>query len=93
MRALVSRAVPAALALAFFAQAAVAQEPAGSWRGQWFDIKSGHKGPLKATIVKCDDTHYRATFTGRFFAVFPFRFSAVLTVTGQDGDAVLLGFV
>jgi hypothetical protein len=90
MKTLTSRAALAALAFVLFAQAAPAQEVAGQWRGRWFDTKSGHQGPLKATIVKCDDARYNATFTGRFFGVFPFRFGAVLTVTGQEGDAVLL---
>ena len=85
-----SRAALAAFAFAFAVQFAAAQEVAGFWRGTWHDTKSGHQGPLKATIVKCDDTHYKATFTGRFAGVVPFKFSAVLTVTGVEGDAVIL---
>lgn len=85
-------ASPAALAFAFLflVQAASAQEVAGHWRGTWLDTKTGHQGPLKATITKCDETRYNAVFTGRFFGVLPFRFAAVLTVTGTEGDAVLL---
>lgn len=90
MRTVAFRAALAALAFVVCIHAAPAQEVAGYWRGQWQDTKSGHKGPLKADIVRCDDTHFRATFTGRFFGVFPFRFSTVLAVTGYEGDAVLL---
>jgi hypothetical protein len=90
MRTIVIRVSLAAIAFIIGAHAAPAQEVAGHWRGQWNDTKSGHKGPLKANIVKCDDAHYRATFTGRFFGVFPFRFSTVLAITGHEGDAVLL---
>lgn len=70
--------------------AAQATDLSGCWSGCWQDCKSGHHGPLKATFCKCDDAHYRVTFSGRFFAVIPFRYSVVLTVTGQDGDKVLL---
>lgn len=82
----------AAIVVIFFSltQFASAQDPAGFWRGNWSDTKSGHQGPMKATITKCDDTHYKATFTGRFFGVIPFRFHAILTVTGVDGDALIL---
>lgn len=79
-----------ALALLFAAGSLRAQDPAGHWRGTWTDFKSGHHGPLKATITRCDDTHYRAVFNGRFFGILPFRFDAILTVTGVDGDAVLM---
>ena len=77
------------LALAF-AQLASAQDLSGNWRGTWRNTAKGHHGPLRASITQCDDQHYKAVFTGRFFAVFPFRFSAVLTVTGQEGNDVLL---
>lgn len=67
-----------------------AQDAAGFWRGTWTDTNTGHTGPLKATITRCDDTHYRAVFTGRFFGVVPFRFAATLTVVGVEGDTLLL---
>lgn len=72
------------------APAASATDLAGCWRGCWEDCKSGHSGPLKARFEKCDDAHYRATFSGRFFKVIPFRYSVVLNVVGQDGASVLL---
>jgi hypothetical protein len=84
-------------ALAFVAAAwlgiadvAKAQDLSGRWTGHWEDSRSGHCGPLRATICKCDDQHYQAVFTGRYFGVLPFRFRATLTVTGQHGDKVLL---
>jgi len=69
---------------------AFAQDLSGCWHGTWDDCNSGHSGPLRATISKCDDQHYRAVFTGRFFKVIPFRFETVLEVTGQADDKVLL---
>lgn len=63
---------------------------AGSWSGSWQSCTSGHKGPLHATFCKIDDSHYRASFHGRFFVVVPFRYSVTLTVTGQEGDKVTL---
>jgi len=62
----------------------------GCWTGRWEDCKSGHSGPLKARFEKCDDIHYRATFTGRFLKVFPFRFRTTLNVTGQEEGRILL---
>jgi hypothetical protein len=67
-----------------------AQDLTGCWHGTWNDCKSGHSGPLRATVSKCDDRHYHAVFTGRFFKVIPFRFETVLEVTGQADDKVLL---
>jgi len=67
-----------------------AQDLCGAWSGHWEDCKSGHCGPLQATFCKCDDTHYKVTFTGRFFKVFPFRYSVVLNVIDQKGDKFYL---
>jgi hypothetical protein len=64
----------------------------GKWKGTWQDTQSGHHGPLKATFAKCDDSHYHVVFTGRFFMVFPFRYSVTLDVTGTvDGKTMLSG--
>ena len=61
----------------------------GSWSGHWQDCRSGHSGKLWAEFCKCDDCHYRVTFTGRFFKIFPFRYSVVLNAI-QEGDKVVL---
>ena len=80
------------LALPFFLLPSIAKatDLTGNWSGHWVDTKSGHTGPLHATFRKCDDDHYRVTFTGRFFKVIPFRYSVELTVTGRDQDKVFL---
>ncbi len=44
---------------------------------------------MGAEFCKCDDCHYRVTFTGRFFKAFPFRYTVVLNAR-QEGDKVLL---
>ncbi len=67
-----------------------AQDLTGHWCGTWNDCKSGHEGPLRATFSKCDDAHYRAVFTGRFFKVIPFRFATTLDVAGQKDGVVQL---
>ncbi len=80
------------LGLFIFGAAAPAQatDLCGPWSGCWEDCKSGHHGPLNAAFVPCGDNHYRVTFTGRFFKVFPFRYSVVLNVTGREGDKIFL---
>jgi hypothetical protein len=79
--------------LAFFSrqQWSQASDLTGRWVGHWEDCRSGHSGPLRATFCKCDDTHYRVDFQGRFALIIPFRYSVTLTVTGQENDTVLLG--
>ena len=73
-----------------FATVTQAADLTGCWRGFWEDCNTGHHGPLKAHFCKCDDCHYKVTFTGRFMKVIPFRYSVVLNVTNQDGDRVYL---
>lgn len=65
-------------------------ELAGRWSGCWADRNSGHQGPLKARFEACGPEGYRVVFTGRFFAVLPFRYAANLNVVGREGDKVLL---
>lgn len=82
-----------ALVVTFFALPATtdAQELSGHWSsGHWVDNKSGHTGPLKADFHCCGPDAYRVTFTGRFWKVFPFRYTVTLTVTGRSGDRVFL---
>lgn len=62
----------------------------GSWSGHWQSCSSGHQGPMNATFCKIDDAHYRVDFRGRFFKVFPFRYSVTLNVVSQTEDAVEL---
>ena len=67
-----------------------ATDISGCWSGSWRSCKSGHHGPMTATLCKVDDTHYRASFRGRFWRVFPFRYSTMLTVKSDDGQTVTL---
>ena len=67
-----------------------ATDISGCWSGSWLSCKSGHHGPMTATLCKVDDTHYCATFRGRFWKVFPFRYSTTLTVKSDDGETVTL---
>lgn len=62
----------------------------GRWSGCWSDRNSGHQGPLKARFEACGSDRYRVVFTGRFFAVLPFRYAVTLDVVGREGDKVLL---
>lgn len=45
---------------------------------------------MTASLCKMDATHYSATFRGRFWKIFPFRYSTVLTVTSEDAKTVQL---
>src|ERR1700675_3687993 len=91
-----SRAVLAAAVFLLANSIAAAQEPAavpdltGNWSGLWESCKNGHHGPLSARFCKTDDGHYEVVFRGRFFKVVPFRYATALTVTGYEGDRVLL---
>jgi hypothetical protein len=68
---------------------AQAADLSGSWSGYWTSDNTGHRGPLRCTMVQLSDGSYEAHFSGRFFKVLPFRYSVVLNVI-QDGDTVLL---
>lgn len=68
---------------------ALADGPEGRWRnGSWTDNNTGHQGPLRGHFRQTNDGNYRAVFTGRFFAVIPFRFATTLQVVGREGDQV-----
>jgi hypothetical protein len=62
----------------------------GNWSGHWSDTKSGHTGPLRAVFRPCDEDHYRVTFSGRFFKVFPFRYTVILSVADREADRIFL---
>ena len=51
----------------------------GCWRGCWVSFCSGHTGKLRGSICQCDATHFRATFTGTFWKIIPFKYTVVLT--------------
>jgi hypothetical protein len=65
----------------------------GGWSGQWSSESSGHKGPLQARISENPAGDYRIAFRGRFFVVFPFRYTATLSPvgTGANGEVYLAG--
>ena len=63
---------------------------AGSWSGNWFSDGSGHKGTMKAVFRSVGPDSYEVTFSGRFFKVIPFRYKATLSVTGKEGDKLIL---
>ena len=84
------------LTIAFLPTVAATAEPpavpdlSGRWSGTWCDSKSGHHGPLHATICRIDDCHYLASFTGRFWKVVPFHYAIELNVVGVENGRVLL---
>lgn len=81
-----------ALALVAILPAATASaaDIAGCWSGQWISCKNGHHGPMTASLCKVDDEHYNATFRGRFWKIFPFRYRTMLHVKSDDGETVVL---
>lgn len=85
------RHVLAALVLACsLATSANATDLSGCWSGAWKSCSSGHQGVLRAEFIRCDDTHYRVHFSGRFFKIFPFRYSVTLSVVAETEDSVTL---
>src|SRR5262245_34410082 len=62
----------------------------GKWTGRWESGTKNHCGPLRAKFCAIDDDHYKVTFSGRFWTVFPFRYSVTLDVVGREGDKVFL---
>jgi hypothetical protein len=75
------------------ASAARGQDVTGRWRGEWTDFDSGHRGPLRAKVKPTADGGYRAVFTGRYYAVIPFRFGAKLEPVGttESGELLMQG--
>ena len=85
------RHVMAALVLACsLASSADATDLSGCWSGSWRSCSSGHEGVLRAEFIRCDDTHYRVHFSGRFFKILPFRYSVTLRVVEETEDGVTL---
>jgi hypothetical protein len=74
----------------FLTSAAQATDLSGYWSGSWGSCKTTHKGPLSASFCKISDSAYQVNFKGRFFKVFPFRYSVVLNVVSDDGQTVRL---
>ena len=62
----------------------------GAWSGRWASKRSGRHGPLWATFRKVDPNQYQVRFRGRFWIVFPFRYSAILMIAAAEPDKVRL---
>jgi hypothetical protein len=62
----------------------------GNWSGHWESQTNGHRGPLSATFQRAIDSQYSVVFRGRFLKVIPFRYNAILDVTGYEAGKVLL---
>lgn len=65
---------------------ALSRSLAGNWSGGWYSQTTGHKGPLRADVRLSNSGQYRATFTGKFFKVIPFRYQMQLNVVSSDGE-------
>jgi hypothetical protein len=62
----------------------------GRWAGSWHSFADNHQGPMRATFFQLDAHRYEVRFRGRFWKIFPFRYTVVLTVTGWDDERVYL---
>jgi hypothetical protein len=71
-------------------EAAAVPNLTGFWSGSWSSCTNGHNGPMSARFCPIDASHYQVHFTGRFFRLIPFNYTAVLTVTGTENGRVLL---
>lgn len=67
------------------ASPAPAVDLSGSWTGRWESTSTGHAGPLRATFRPCGEGRWAVDFSGRFFKIFPFRYSVTLRVI-EDGE-------
>lgn len=61
----------------------------GTWSGSWRSCKSGHQGPMQADFCRLSNGDYKVDFRGRFFKLFPFRYSVTLQVI-EETDVVRL---
>lgn len=68
----------------------VAPDLGGRWSGTWSSSHNGHNGPMNATFERIDSQHYQVQFNGRFWKLIPFKYTAVLTVTGVDAHGRVL---
>lgn len=62
----------------------------GDWAGSWHSSAANHRGPMRASFCSLDANRYEVRFRGRFWKIFPFRYTVVLTVTGWDEERVYL---
>lgn len=85
------KVVPFVVCLMLLVQQAAAVDLSGHWSGTWQSAKTPHKGPLHAEFVRIDANHYEVFFRGRFFKIFPFKYSVVMSATEQDGVVYLSG--
>ena len=84
-------AVVAALLVSLaLAAPARAVDLSGSWCGTWSSTTTGHAGPLRAEFTPCGEGRWRVDFSGRFFKVFPFRYSVTLRVVEERGGEIVL---
>ena len=58
---------------------------AGKWKGQWIDLTHNHKGPLRCTMTRLDDTTYQAKFSGTYGWLIPFWYTVQMRVQ-QEGN-------
>jgi hypothetical protein len=84
------RFVLAAVVTGVFVTPAQAVDLSGGWSGCWQSTSTGHSGVLRAELTRCNDTQYRADFSGRFFKILPFRYAVTLDVIEDDGETVTL---
>ena len=65
---------------------------AGRWRGTWHSDSTDHKGPMQASFECAGPGRWRVVFRGRFCALIPFQYSAVLSEQrNADGTVTLSG--
>ena len=85
------RSIVITIGLLLFAASANANDMSGHWRGRWISQSTGHKGRLNARFRPVNSNQYRATFTGTFAKVIPFRYGMTMDVTGRNGDTIYFG--
>lgn len=74
------------------AEPPVASNLSGKWKGTWLSGSTGHKGPMQADFCSAGAGRWKVVFRGRFCALIPFQYSAILHESrSSDGTLKLSG--
>ena len=57
----------------------------GRWEGVWLSHTNGHHGQLRSLMSKQTDTQYQARFHAKFWKIFSYGYTVLLTARELDG--------
>ena len=62
----------------------------GVYQGSWQSFRTGHHGRMRGRFVQINPNQVRATFTGTFAKIIPFRYATRLNIAHQDANTIVL---